>query len=84
VCASVTWRQRLRLLAPGFERRPGGPRGNADSETRLARSLSYRLHSAEQTKKAVGALGLAPQDDLSELGEVPEAVMEDVRGAQIQ
>ena len=54
-----------------------------DSKTRLARSLSYRLHSAEQTKKAISALGLAPEDDPSELGELPEAVMADVRGAQL-
>jgi hypothetical protein len=54
-----------------------------DSKTRLARSLSYRLYSAEQTKKGINALGLAPEDDPSELGELPEAVMEDIRGAQI-
>jgi hypothetical protein len=41
------------------------------------------MHSAEQTKKAIGALGLAPEDDPSELGELPEAVMEDVRAAQL-
>jgi hypothetical protein len=54
-----------------------------DSKTRLARWLSYRLHSAEQTRKAIGALGLAPDDDPSELGELPEAVMEDIRNAQL-
>ena len=52
-----------------------------DSKTRLARSLSYRLHSAEQTKKAIGAL--APEDDPSEFGELPEAVMEDIRAAHL-
>jgi hypothetical protein len=54
-----------------------------DSKTRLARSLSYRLRSAEQTRKAIDALSLAPDDEPSELGELPEAVMEDIRGAQL-
>jgi hypothetical protein len=54
-----------------------------DSKTRMARSLSYRLYSAAQTRKAVDALGLAPEDDRSEFGELPEAVTEDIRSAQL-
>jgi hypothetical protein len=53
-----------------------------DSKTRLAR-LQCRLHSSKETKKAISALGLAPDDDPSEIGELPEAVMEDIRSAQL-
>lgn len=49
-----------------------------DAKTRMARSLAYRLHSAEQTKKAIDALNLEPDDNPSEYGELPQAVMEDI------
>jgi hypothetical protein len=54
-----------------------------DSKTRLARSLSYRLLSAEHRMKAIGALDLAPDEVPSEYGEVPEDVMKDITSAQL-
>ena len=48
-----------------------------DTQKRLARSLVYRLHSADQTKRAIQALELEPEESPSEYGELPEAVMED-------
>jgi hypothetical protein len=49
-----------------------------DGQTRLARSLVYRLHSAAQTERAILALGLEPEDKPSEYGELPEAVEQDI------
>jgi hypothetical protein len=49
-----------------------------DAQMRLARSLVYRLHSAEQTKRAIDALEFEPDDSPSEYGELPENVMEDI------
>jgi hypothetical protein len=49
-----------------------------DAKTRMARSLAYRLHSAEQTRKAIDALNLEPDDNPSEYGELPQDVMEDI------
>ena len=36
------------------------------AQARLARALAYRLHTASETKKAVGHLGLGPEEDPSE------------------
>lgn len=49
-----------------------------DGETRLARSLVYRLHSGAQTERAIQALGLEPEDKPSEYGELLEAVERDI------
>jgi hypothetical protein len=49
-----------------------------DAQTRLARSLVYRLNSAEQTQGAIKALGLEPEDNPSEYGELAEAVKQDI------
>lgn len=50
-----------------------------DSEKRLARSLLYRYCTARQTKSAIGHLGLGPEEDQSEYGELPEEVRDEVR-----
>src|SRR5215469_7450663 len=47
-----------------------------DSETRLARSLVYRLNSADQTERAIKALELEPEENRAEYGELPEDVKE--------
>ncbi len=47
-----------------------------DSETRLARSLVYRLNSADQTERAIKALELEPEENRAEYGELPKDVKE--------
>lgn len=48
------------------------------AEARLARSLAYRLHTALETSKAIDHLGLGPDEDRSEYGELPEAVTQEI------
>jgi hypothetical protein len=48
------------------------------AETRLARSLAYRLHTALETTRAIDHLGLGPDEDRSEYGELPEAVEQEI------
>jgi hypothetical protein len=50
-----------------------------DAKKRLARSLVYRLHTADQTAKAVKALELAPEEDRSGYGESVADVQQEVR-----
>jgi hypothetical protein len=49
-----------------------------DSARRTARFLLYRLDSAEETRKAVGALELAPDEDPSEYGETVDSVLQEI------
>jgi hypothetical protein len=49
------------------------------AEARLARALAYRLHTAKETERAIAHLGLLPDEDPSEYGELPEAVGQDIR-----
>jgi hypothetical protein len=62
--ASLVWW----LLDPGI-----------DAEKRLARSLVYRLHTADQTARVVKALELDPDDDPSEHGESVADVQREIR-----
>lgn len=45
-----------------------------DAEGRLARVLLYRYRTANQTQKAAQHLGLGPEEDRSEYGELPSGV----------
>lgn len=49
-----------------------------DAEQRMARSLAYRLHTAEQTGRAVRALELGPEDDPADYGESADDVREEI------
>ena len=49
-----------------------------DAQTRLARSLVYRLHSAGETERAIKALELGPEDTPADYGELPEHVRQDI------
>lgn len=50
-----------------------------DAQKRLARSLVYRLHSANQTEKAINALQLAPEEDRADYGESVTSVQQEIR-----
>lgn len=52
-----------------------------DTETRLARSLVYRLQSAGHTRHAIKALDLGPGDSPAGYGELPEHVKRDINDA---
>lgn len=49
-----------------------------DATRRTARFLVYRLHSAEENRKAVGALELVEDEDPSEYGETVDAVLQEI------
>jgi hypothetical protein len=50
-----------------------------EAKKRLARSLVYRLHTADQTAKAVNALELDPKEDRSGYGESVADVQQEIR-----
>jgi hypothetical protein len=50
-----------------------------DSDGRLARALNYQLHTARQTKRAFGRLGVDEDEDPAGYGEMPETVVEQIR-----
>jgi hypothetical protein len=50
------------------------------AQTRLARALACRLHTAHETRKAVGYLRLAPDEDPCEYGELPGAAEQELTG----
>jgi hypothetical protein len=56
------------LLDPGVGARP-----------RLARALTYRLHTAKETKRAISHLRLGSDEDPTEYGELPDTVMQEIR-----
>ena len=49
-----------------------------DAARRTARFLLYRLQSAKENGKVVGALGLDPDEDLPEYGETVESVLHEI------
>lgn len=49
-----------------------------DAQTRLARSLVYRLNSADQTERAIKALELEPEDSRAGYGELRQDVKRDI------
>lgn len=61
--ASLTWW----LLDPGI-----------DAQQRTARWLAWRLHTADETRKAASALELGGDEDPSEYGESVEKVRQDI------
>lgn len=61
--ASLEWW----LLDPGI-----------DAQQRTARWLAWRLHTADETRKAVNALELGDDEDQSEYGETVEDVQRDI------
>lgn len=49
-----------------------------DGDDRLARALVYRLHTADQTKRAVDSLNLADGEERTGYGELPDEVAEEI------
>lgn len=56
---------------------------NIDAPTRTARALLYRYHTAKQTKSAIKALELRPDELSGAYGELPETVLKDIESSGI-
>lgn len=51
-----------------------------DAEGRLARALLYRYNTAKRGQQAAEHVGIGPDEDRSDYGELPEAVEQEARG----